>query len=61
MRLLVDIKCYHAYSDDFLISLRRFTSYGARTPQILHSKTLFLPDDVCDDVPEILFQHIRAD
>ncbi len=61
MRLLVDVRSYHAYGDDFLISLRRFSSYGARTPQILHTKTLFLPYDVCDDVPETLFEHIRAD
>lgn len=57
-------RCYcrshHADGDDFLISLGSFSSYGAWTPQILHSKTLFLPYDVCDDVPETLFEHIRA-
>lgn len=60
MILWVDVRSHHADGDDFLISLGRFSSYGAWTPQILHSKTLFLPYDVCDDVPKTLFEHIRA-
>lgn len=61
MILWVDVRSHHADGDDFLISLGSFSSYGAWTPQILHSKTLFLPYDVCDDVPETLFEHIRAE